>query len=116
MNKVCLIGRLTADVTLRKTEVTTIGSFTLAVSEGKDKTSFIDVVSFDTLAENIAKYTGKGSSVAVEGFLRQRTYELSDGSKRSVTGVVCTSIDFLSKKPEVEEVKEQPKAKKVKKA
>ena len=110
MNRVCLIGRLTADADIRKTDASTMCMFTVAISESKDKTSFISVVAFGNVAEAIAEYTRKGSLVAVEGALRQRVYETSDGAKRSVTDVVCSSIDFLSKKPE--EAEEQPKDKK----
>ena len=110
MNKVCLIGRLTDNAKSIKTESVSMCTFTLAISEGKDKASFINCVAFGNVAEALANYTAKGSQVALEGSLRQRTYETSDGSKRSVTEVVCDSVDFLSKKPEAEQPK--PKAKK----
>lgn len=108
MNKVCLIGRLTDNAKKIPSDAVEMISFTLAVTENKETTSFISMVAFGTLADSISKYCAKGSLVAVEGSLRQRTYEAKDGSKRSVTDVIVSSVDFLSKKPEAEE---KPQAK-----
>ena len=108
MNKVCLIGRLTDNAKKIPSEAVEMISFTLAVTEGKENTSFISMVAFGSLADSISKYCAKGSLIAVEGSLRQRTYETKEGTKRSVTDVIVSSVDFLSKKPEAEE---KPQAK-----
>ena len=110
MNKVCLIGRLTANPELKKTDAVTMCVFTLAIHESKEQVSFIPVTAFGSLAETIATYTHKGDMVAVEGSLKQRSYSTAEGSKRNAINVVCSGLDFLSKKPE--EAKEEPKTSK----
>ena len=115
MNKVCLIGRLTDNAKLIESNVSNMCTFTLAVRESDDKASFISIVAFGGVADSICKYCSKGSLVAIEGSLRQRVYDASDGSKRNVTEVICNSVDFLSKKPEEDKKATEKAPKKAKK-
>lgn len=105
MNKVILIGRLTKDPELRTTESNkSVSSFSLAVdsfrrdSQGENQADFINCVAWEGLAENLAKYMKKGSKIAVEGRIQTRSYDAKDGTKRYVTEVVATSIEFLESK------------------
>ena len=104
-NRVVLIGRLTRDPIQRRTTTdTAVTSFTLAVDDrfskedDKKSTMFIDVTVFNTQAENVGKMLRKGSLVAVDGRLRQRSYERRDGSKATVIEVVADSVRFLEPK------------------
>lgn len=103
MNVVVLIGRLTADPALRYTPSgKAVCQFRLAV-DGPSKESealFIDVVVWEKQAENAAEYLSKGRLCAVQGRLQTRTYEASDGTKRTVTEVVANNVRFLSPKSE----------------
>lgn len=104
VNRVVLVGRLTRDPELRKTSSDlSVVSFTLAVDgrptkDGKQPTSFINCQVWGSAAENVSRYTHKGSMVAVDGRLQQRTYMSKDNRKVSVVEVVCDNVQFLESK------------------
>lgn len=66
--------------------------------DGKANVSFISCVAWRNTAENVAKFTHKGSLVAVDGRLQQRTYMSKDNRKVSVVEVVCDTVQFLETK------------------
>lgn len=111
-NKIILIGRLVKDPEVRYTpQGTAVANFTLAVDRRKApnrerETDFIDIVTWDKIAENCARQLTKGRLVAVEGRLQIRSYEAQDGTRRKVAEVVANSVQFLDwpkeKIPEVE--------------
>ena len=102
MNSVNLIGNMTRECELRITSTgKPVASFTLAVNTGygdNQQTSFINCVVWNKQAENLQKYTSKGSKLAVTGALRQRTYENANGQKINVVEVICQSIEYLNTK------------------
>lgn len=108
LNKVILIGRLTRDPELRYTQAgIPVASFSLAVdrpftsqSSGEREADFIDIVAWRKLAETCANHLGKGRLVSVEGSLRVRSYETTDGQKRKATEVVADNIHFLDRPKE----------------
>lgn len=55
-------------------------------------TLFLTCNAWRTLAENAAESLGKGSRVIVTGRLRQRSYETTDGAKRTVCEVTADDI------------------------
>jgi single-strand DNA-binding protein len=55
-------------------------------------TSFFDTVCFGNLAENSAASLTKGSRIIVTGRLEQRSYETTDGQKRSAVELVADEI------------------------
>lgn len=102
MNKVILIGRLTADPELRHTQSgLAVANFTLAVDrgfkgqDGEQKADFIPIVTWRNLAENCAKYLAKGRLVAVSGRIQTGSYTATDGTKRYTTDVVADEVKFL---------------------
>lgn len=104
LNRVILIGRLTADPELRYTQSgTAVTSFTLAVDrarsnkEGGRETDFIKIVAWQKLAELSAQYLRKGRMAAVDGRLQIRTYEDREGRKVRVAEVVAESVRFLDR-------------------
>lgn len=104
MNKVFLIGRLTKDPELRFTpgSGTAVTTLTLAVDKYNTTTKqreadFIPVVVWGKQAESVANYMSKGSQMAIGGRIQTRSYEAKDGSKRYVTEVVASEVEFLSK-------------------
>lgn len=111
LNKVIQIGRLTKDADLKYTQSgTAVARFTLAVqrnytnAQGEYEADFIQVVVWRGLAENVAKYTGRGSLVAIEGRLQTGSYE-KDGRTVWTTEVVADNVRFLdSRKKEQQEV------------
>lgn len=105
MNVVCLMGRLTADAELKTTQSgISVTSFTLAVDrsytpKGEDKkTDFIHCVAWRGTAEFISKYFRKGSKIAVNGELQQRSYTANDGSTRNVFEVIVDGAYFCEGK------------------
>ena len=105
-NTVMLIGRITKNIELRYTQSNrACASFSIAVNRpyknGEERQAdFINIVAWGNLAENLNKYTSKGSLVGIEGRLQTRTYEATDGKKRAITEVLASKIQFLDKKEE----------------
>ncbi|MBN1058493.1 single-stranded DNA-binding protein [Clostridium botulinum] len=104
MNKVVLIGRLTRDPELKFTPGagTAVTTLTLAVDKynsksGQKEADFVPVVVWGKQAESTANYMTKGSQMAISGRIQTRNYEAKDGTKKYVTEVVATEVQFLSK-------------------
>lgn len=104
MNKVVLIGRLTKDPELRFTPGSgaSVATLTLAVDKyntktGQKEADFVPVVTWGKQAESTASYMTKGSQIAISGRIQTRSYDAKDGTKRYVTEVVATEVQFLSK-------------------
>jgi len=102
LNRIVLVGRLTRDPELRRTNnEVAVCSFTLAVDDrmkdanGNKSTTFIGVTVWNNQADNVAKFVRKGSLVGVDGRIHQRTYERRDGTKASVIEVIADSVTFL---------------------
>ena len=100
MNKVCLVGRMCADVELRSTNTgKSVCDFALAVDrKGKDAgTDFIDCAAWEKTAEFISRHFSKGSGIAITGRLQTRNYEDKEGKKRKATEVVVEEVGFCGK-------------------
>lgn len=103
LNRVILIGRLTADPELRYTpQGIAVAQFTLAVDrqfkrEGDPNADFIPIVTWRQLAENCANYLRKGRLAAVEGRIQIRHYENNDGKRVYVTEVIADNVRFLER-------------------
>ncbi|EJE7236588.1 single-stranded DNA-binding protein [Clostridium botulinum] len=102
MNKVVLIGRLTANPELRFTpgNGTAVSRIILAVQrrykkEGQEEADFVPVVIWGKQAEAIATHQKKGRLIAVSGRIQTRNYEAKDGTKRYVTEVIAEEVQFL---------------------
>ena len=114
VNRVVLVGRLTKDPELRKTNSdVSFATFTLAVdnrvreADGTRGTIFIDCRVFRDQAENMVKFTRKGSMVAVDGSLNQRNFERRDGTKGKAIEIIVDSVTFLE--PKKDAPVEEPK-------
>ena len=102
MNRVMLIGRLTAKPELRYTGSNVPYSrFTVAVNRtfnnnnGERETDFINCIIWRKQAENVCNYLDKGSLVSVEGRIQTGSYDDKDGNKRYTTDIVADSVQFL---------------------
>lgn len=101
MNSINLTGRLTADVELKQTQNGVhVCSFRIAVKRPnvKDETDFINCTAWRSTAEFVARYFGKGSMIAVTGYLISRKYEDKNGNKRTDWEVVCDRCEFCDSK------------------
>ena len=101
LNKIFLMGRLTRDPELRRTQSgTAVTSFSLAVDRdfksqnGEKETDFIDVVAWRNTAEFVSKYFTKGRMAIVEGRLQLRDYTDRDGNKRRAAEVIADNVYF----------------------
>ena len=101
MNNIVLCGRITKDLELRYTTTDkAVCEFSLAVNRvGQEGADFINCQVWGKQAQNLAKYQGKGSLIAVNGALRTDTYEV-EGNKRYKTYVLVSTIEFLGTKKE----------------
>jgi single-strand DNA-binding protein len=98
INRVILVGRLTADPSLRYTaQGKAVAVFTLAVNRNKEQTDFIRITAFNRTAENVANYLQKGSLVAVEGTIVTGSYE-KDGQRIYTTDIWANTVQFLEPK------------------
>jgi single-strand DNA-binding protein len=106
MNKVILIGNLSKDVEKRQTQNgNVVANFSIAVSRTfSDETDFHNITVWGNQAENCAKYLKKGSKVGIVGALQNRSYEANDGTKRTITEINASEVEFLSPKQEEESV------------
>lgn len=101
LNKVILMGRLTADPDLRYTPSNVpVASFTLAVQRRNknDDTDFIDIVAWDKNAEFVSKWFGKGRMVAVVGRLQIRNWKDKEGHNRRTAEVIADECHFAEPK------------------
>ena len=101
MNRVLLVGRLTAKPELRYTNSNIpYTRFSVAVdgipsSNGERRTDFINTVAWRKQAENVCQYLDKGSLVSVEGRLQTSNYTDKGGNKRYTMDVQADNIRFL---------------------
>jgi len=82
MFNVSIAGRLTKDAEYKKAGAYDLAAFTIAVSHGRDKTSFIDCQVWGKKWELIVDAYKKGSLVAVSGQGEYRKYETDDGDEK----------------------------------
>lgn len=107
MNRMILIGRLTADPELKTTpKGTEVSAFTLAVDrdytpKGQQRQAdFIPCVAWEKTAAFISRYFTKGQRIAVEGRLQSRRYEDKQGNPRTAYEMVIERAFFCSEKSE----------------
>ena len=98
INKVFLMGRLTADPELR---VSANGNvpvirFTIAVSRRmkRDETDFIDCVAFRQTAEFISKFFRQGSAIIAFGSIQVDNWKDKEGKNQRSTKVIVEEVQF----------------------
>lgn len=107
LNKIFIMGRLTRDPELRRTQNgTAVAGFALAVdrdfknADGTKETDFIEVVAWRSSAEFVSKYFTKGRMAIVEGRLQIRDWTDKNGNKRRNAEVVADNVYFGDSKKE----------------
>ena len=96
---------MTKDIEIRYTQnQKEVGNFDLAVNRnyknanGEYDTDFFKCIAWENLAKTIQTYTSKGSQIAIEGRVENRTYQANDGTNRYVTEVVVEGMQLLDSK------------------
>lgn len=104
INRVILIGRLVRDPESRVLPSgVTVTSMRIAVNrrptrEGVSNADFFDIIAWRQLAEICSRYLKKGQRIAVEGSLRQRSWQDQNGNYQSKIEIVADNIQFLEPK------------------
>ncbi len=107
INKAILIGRLTTQPELKKTQSgVSISSFSIAVqrnykdANGSYPTDFINIVTWRNTAEFVCKFFTKGQLIGIVGSIQSRNYEDKNGNKRTAIEVVADEAQFVESKRE----------------
>lgn len=103
LNKVILIGRLTRDPESRALPSgQSVSNFGLATDrffvdksgQKQQQTEFHNIVAFGRLAEIANQFLKKGSLAMIEGRIRTRTWQGSNGQSRSRTEIVAERLQL----------------------
>ena len=103
MNKVILMGRLTDEPKITRSNQSVVARYTLAVDrkykkEGEQSADFISCVAFGKTAEFIEKYFHKATKTVLEGRIQTGSYTKRDGTKVYTTDVVVEAVEFAESK------------------
>lgn len=102
LNKVILMGHMTADPELKQTTSgISVCSFSIGVNrryskadQGQQSVDFINIVTWRQQAEFVSRYFKKGSSIVICGSIQTRTWTDNNGQKRYATEVVADEVSF----------------------
>lgn len=106
LNKIMLIGNVGSDPEMRFTPSgSPVTSFRIATNRvyntpdgaRKQETDWFTVVAWNKLAEQCNQFLGKGKLVYVEGRLRNRSWDGTDGQKHFRTEVIASRVTFLDR-------------------
>jgi single-strand DNA-binding protein len=110
VNKVILIGRLTADPEVKATPAGVyIANMRLATNtygvkdedgSRKEQTEFHQLVAFGKSAEFAGQYLRKGRQIYAEGRIKSSTWTDSAGLKHYRTEIVLDKVNALGQKPQ----------------
>ena len=104
LNKVMIIGNLGTDPEMRYTpngnpvtsfRMATSRNYTSADGERHEETEWFTIVAWNQLAEQCNQYLNKGRRAYVEGRLRSRSWEGSDGQTRFRNEIISNRVLFL---------------------
>lgn len=103
INRAVIIGRLTREIELRKTQTgLSVASFTVAVNRPKRKdqvegeADFINCVAWRGTADYLNDYSQKGTLVGIEGKIQTRNYQNDYGATFYVTEILVDTANILS--------------------
>lgn len=105
-NSVRLIGNLGDSPKVRKLDSgKTVANFSIATNEiyrdskgeKQSETTWHRLVAWGTQAEVAEKYLKKGSEIAIEGKLTNRSWDDKNGGKQYITEILVNSILMLDK-------------------
>lgn len=109
VNKVILVGNLTRDPELKNTtsgqSIVTFGlatnrQWTTSSREKRSSAEFHECVAWAKLAEICRERLHKGMLVYVEGYLKTRSWDMEDGTRRFRTEIVLQDMIILEKRPD----------------
>lgn len=110
MNNVQLIGNLTKDIELRKTQSgKSVVNFTLAVSRtfNREETDFIQCQAWGKTADILHQYCCKGFKIGLSGNIETGSYD-KNGQRVYTTTVIANNIELLTPREPVTSQNTQP--------
>ena len=111
MQRLIIIGNLTADPEIRSTQTgKSVCTFTIAVNRKKvsePQTDFFRINAWNGLADTCARFLNRGKKVAVVGELHPRLYEDKTGKTRLSLDVEADEVEFLSPKEDAPKPKKE---------
>lgn len=106
LNQIVLVGRLTRDVVVNKTDSgKKIANLSLAIPrsfknmDGIYDTDYIDCILWENTAINTSEYCHKGDIVGIKGRVQSKVEE-KNGHNENVLEVVAEKVTFLTTKKE----------------
>lgn len=115
LNRIDIMGRLTGDPELRRTQSgTAVASFTIAVERdykpegGEKETDFFDVVAWRKTAEFVCRYFAKGRMAVIDGRLQTRKWTDKNGGNRVAVEIIADSVYFGDSKKSVPDGENEP--------
>ena len=88
-------GRKVASFPLATTEA---GYVTQSGQTVPERTEWHNIVVWGKTAEVVEKYVRKGSSLYIQGKIRNRSFDGNDGQKRYVTEIECEVMQMLDRR------------------
>lgn len=115
LNRIDIMGRLTGDPELRRTQSgTAVASFTIAVERdykpegGEKETDFFDVVAWRKAAEFVCRYFTKGRMAVIDGRLQTRKWTDKNGGNRVAVEIIADSVYFGDSKKSMPDGENEP--------
>ena len=110
LNVITMVGRLTRDPELRKTNSgNQVGGFTIACDDGRKgpngekQTLFMDCNIFGAQSDTLVKFFRKGNLIGVTGRLTSRKYTNSQGVNVTAYNIICDHIEFIESSAKMNE-------------
>ena len=107
-NVLMLVGRICKDLELRTNGDKSICKIPMAVQNGKDDTTFIEVTAFGKTAETTKEYCRKGDLIGITGMIKNNNWTDDKGNKHYDYSFIANKITFLSTKPKETTNTEEP--------
>lgn len=100
MNNILIcVGRITKDLELKyTTNNKSVVNIPLAINNGKDDTTFIDIVVYGNVAEMTSKYCKKGDLIGAQATIKNNNWTDSNGNKHYDYKFMGYKVTFLSTK------------------
>ena len=104
LNQTVIVGRIVGEPKIKEEDGRKSSNLVLAVprsyknENGEYDTDFIDIVLWNSVAENTVEYCHKGDVVGIKGRIQTSSYVAEDGTTRKYTEVVAEKVTFLSSK------------------
>ncbi|NDG53927.1 MAG: single-stranded DNA-binding protein [Flavobacteriia bacterium] len=112
MNKYIALGNLTRDPKFREVKGDNkVCDFAIAINNKVNNSVFyIDIETWNSVAENCNRFLSKGRKVLVEGRLASSSWKTKEGENRTRTYCVAEKVTFLDKSEQDQSSNQEPKA------